>query len=306
MKELRNIVDAYEKNQNLTIDEIVKFFGIKPFKSTYKYIDLIYDSIKNYLPVTKNYLFLRFVIFSEKIYDIKSDNLKEYRDLIKKIDEIFKQTILVDDNVMTVNEFSHIIDNYNNLKNDWTIESSISKIIYDTFNSYQWLMNAINSGKYDNIDDEDIPLNEYKSEINFKNSRIIKQLVNNFDLKYHGERYFVKNNLYDYDMENDELRLGRGNIVGKCIPIDNLPNELENNTSISVINPRTNKNIIIKIIKSHSEDEYTYLSLINGNEEWICNSDEVDDAYDALFNINRYIFAGYNWKRRKLIYNEKK
>jgi hypothetical protein len=284
MKKLKEVADAYVNNPNITLDELINIFGVKQFNPK-KSIEKSVEFYQTYLPfITPQSVFMIGYIFNPEQYNVKAEYKNEYTDLKKMVlDFYFSQ--LPKDFLITSEQKLEI-----KAKTDETHQKYCEKyddLDYSIYRKYNNLNHAI-EGQY----------------FTFNLQRFIKDLYKGIGGTHLIDRYLVLNDLYDHSYENGELRLGRGSVVACCIPVQDLPENLPIDSEITVLNPRSKKEQTFTINKQHSECKVTYLVFDGKNEFYITNANEVYYAYDALFDINRFIFAGYNWKRRLLIYQK--
>lgn len=118
------------------------------------------------------------------------------------------------------------------------------------------------------------------------------------------KRINIKLKKYDEDsFDNDKMpSLNRANLCSMYIPVDELSFKHNIGDNIKCINDRTKKIIEFKITKRKFDDNYTYECVDKNNKiYWITSYDNVKDAWDCLFPINKDIYSGWWNKTLRLI-----
>lgn len=287
MKEIRKVIDVYKSNPDISLDEIIKIFGIKS-NIPKNYIEKVAEVCSEYFPfITKQSILVIGYILNHSVYNVNDEVRDELYKLRQEASEFFLSKIknVTQISKEQISDIKQKRDKFELLyRNGYNQEHETQMFIY--------------RGLADCVDD----CFSVFSVFNVKS--FIKHFFRHFGHSFLLERYLIVNDLYTYDKEGGELRLGRGSIVGCCIPVNNLPDNLNQDNEVKTLNPRNKKEQKFTIIKQHRECKFTYLAFNGKKEVYITNSNEVDEAYDCLHDINRFIFAGYNWKRRLLIYQE--
>lgn len=166
----------------------------------------------------------------------------------------------------------------------------------------KWYMDNID--KYPKDDKDDTMYKDYR----LANNEILEEYeelegyLNGLEKYWENfqERVAVKTRTRDFEIEADGFpRQGRGNMCYAYYPVKGDIANLEIDGVYNFYNPRSKKDVELKILEKRPTDN-EYKCLMNGQEIFICEYEEVEESWSCLFTINKQIYSG--WWNRTLIY----
>jgi hypothetical protein len=249
---------------------------------------------------------------AQVIYDkyVEEDKNKDYMDLLPPEFRTFKRSIIMRDVLLRIDEVTRVL-NECGLYGDRVFDKKevvrymlciasgseerhygVAKMFIpkeDFFSMYVDRLHRKSKGQVV----EDVPGDQETHENVERWLSYLKQSWEAYLSKKHIQQGIVE----EGDLEEDGYpRASRGNLCGIYLPVENLCNAGKKAKKLTLYNPRSKKDEVYTVEGYKAEDGVYKCINPKGKTVFLADADEVRDAWDCLFPINKEIFGGW-WNR---------